>query len=131
MSLSVEDKFAIQELINRYAHNADFAAPEAMREIFANNGRFCVNAMDIDIEGIDNIISFFEQMRAALEGVHHVTTGTIIDAGDHADIATASSYIQTVQGAESGTTIASIGRYQDTLVRTDNGWRFQSRSVVF
>lgn len=131
MSLSFEDKFAIQELINRYAHNADFAEPAAMRDIFAADGTFSVAAMDISIQGIDNIIAFFEQMRASLEGVHHVTTGTIIDAGDDADSATASSYIQTVQRSDDGTTIASIGRYQDVLVRSAEGWRFKERAVVF
>lgn len=130
MSLSIQDKFEIQELINRYAHNADFNSPETMRDIFTEDGRFCVAAMDIDVHGIDNIIQFFTSMRDALTGIHHITTGTIIDAGDDSNSAVASSYIQTVQVNEGATSIASIGRYQDQLQRGESGWRFLQREIL-
>jgi hypothetical protein len=126
MSSSIQDQLEIQQLLARYTHAADIHPPETMREIFAADGRFHIEAMGIDLHGIDNIIGFFTEMRPSMEGVYHVNSNLVVDIDGHT--ATAVSYLTTLRsGAQPE--LAGIARYEDELVKTDQGWRIQSRGV--
>lgn len=126
MSASIEDQFEIQQLLARYTHAADIHPPEAMREVFATDGRFHIDAMDIDVHGIDAIVQFFTKMRPDMDGVYHVNSNLVVDIDGHT--ATAVSYLTTLR---SGATpeIVGVARYEDELVKTDHGWRIQTRGV--
>ena len=54
MALDIPDRLAIQELLERYCHNADYNPPERMREMFASDGIFEVPAMELRFEGVDS-----------------------------------------------------------------------------
>jgi hypothetical protein len=126
MSSSIEDHFEIEQLLARYTHAADIHPPEAMRNIFADDGRFHIEGMGIDVRGIDNIINFFTEMRSQMEGMYHINTNLVVDIDGHT--ATAVSYLSTLQsGAEPK--IVGFSRYEDDLVKTAGGWRIQARSI--
>jgi len=128
MSLSTDDIVEIQQLLARYTKSADIDPPETMRDIFTEDGSFVVAAMDLNISGIDNIIAFFTESRAnSAGGVFHVTSNLIVDGDGYS--ATASSYLNVMQG---GTDIKSLtmARYSDELVKTSQGWRLKTRTIV-
>jgi anthranilate 1,2-dioxygenase small subunit len=61
----------------------------------------------------------------------HMTSGLVITPIDERQLEAQSSYVvvQTLQNGES--TVYQTGRYLDRIVRTEDGWRFQSRKVVY
>ena len=92
MALDIPDRLAIQELLERYCHNADYNPPERMREMFASDGIFEVPAMELRFEGVDSIIAFFKLSRENNSSARHVISNIVIE-GD-GDRAKSSSYLQ-------------------------------------
>jgi len=129
MALSLEDKFAIEELLRRYSYCADYDPPESMREVFVADSVFEVPAMDIRCTGIDNIIAFFAQSRSGpFASARHVISNVIVE-GD-GDAARSCAYLQVLRTDGGAVSIVSVGRYADTLTRTAQGWRLVQRSVL-
>jgi 3-phenylpropionate/cinnamic acid dioxygenase small subunit len=128
MSLEVADKYAINELLNTYCHNADYHPPERMREMFTADGIFEVPAMDLRFEGIDQIIAFFTSSRQANATARHIISNVVIEGSG--ERATSSAYLQVVGTRDDITTTVAFGRYLDELRRTPAGWRLQHRRVV-
>lgn len=128
MPLNATDQLAVQELLNRYCYNADYNPPEAMRGVFTADALWEVPAMGLRCEGIEAIIAFFSGSREANPGARHVINNIVVEGdGDHA---CASAYLQVVANVNGQHTILSFGRYQDTLVRTPDGWRFSHRCIL-
>lgn len=129
MSLSTDDIVAIQQLLARYTKSADIDSPETMRDIFTADGSLIVETMDLNISGIDNIVEFFTQSRANSAGdVYHVTSNLIVDGSG--DSATSSSYLNVMHSGKEVKQMA-LGRHIDVLVKTAEGWRIKSRSIIF
>lgn len=128
MALDITDRLTIEDLVNRYCHNADYNPPESMRDLFVPEAIWEVPAMDLRCEGIDAIVAFFTQSRADLGSARHVISNLVVE-GD-GDRATAACYLQVIKVDEDPKQIVSFGRYQDTLVRTALGWRLQHRMIA-
>ncbi len=128
MALDINDRLAIEDLVNRYCHNADYNPPESMRDLFVPEAIWEVPAMDLRCEGIDAIVAFFTQSRAGVDSFRHVISNLVVE-GD-GDQATAACYLQVIKVVEDPKQIVSFGRYQDTLVRTALGWRLQHRMIA-
>ncbi len=126
MALTVQDQIDIQQLLARYTHCADLLPAEHMRDIFIKDGVFKIEMMDIEVTGIDSIIAFFTEMRAASPHMRHISSNLVIE-GD-GESATARSYLQVIN-SEDGAKLEALALYSDTLTKTDSGWRLQSRSV--
>ena len=128
MSLKTDNIVEIEQLLARYTKAADIDPSETMREIFTENGSFVVDAMDLKITGIDNIIAYFTESRTnSSGGVFHITSNLIIDISG--DSASASSYLTVMQSGEEIKPL-TIGRYSDELVKTSRGWRLKTRTVI-
>ena len=129
MSLDPLQKLEIQELLNRYSHNADFEPPERMRELFSEDAVFEVPAMGLRFAGIDAIIAFFHSARATKPDVRHVISNAVIEGAG--DSATSSAYLQIIDQNEGLWRLAGLGRYQDKILRGKDGkWRFTHRHIV-
>jgi len=94
MALTVQDQIDIQQLLARYTHCADLLPAEHMRDIFIKDGVFKIEMMDIEVTGIDSIIAFFTEMRAASPHMRHISSNLVIE-GD-GESATARSYLQVI-----------------------------------
>ena len=127
MALDTADKFAIQELIHRYCHIADYGPPEAMRELFTADGVFEAPARGFNFRGVDALIEFFHSRRDAPSVGRHIISNTVIEGGGNE--AQAISYLVVVSAEGSPRSIPLFGRYKDRLLRTANGWRFTHRLV--
>jgi len=128
MSLDITERLAIENLLNRYCHCADYDPPESMRELFTADAVFEIPAMNIRCEGIDNIIAFFRSSREVNAGARHVISNVLIEGEGHA--ANSSAYLQVIQTQGEGNSIAAVGRYVDLLHRDAGGWRLKHRTVV-
>ncbi len=79
----------------------------------------------------DRITSLRHANIYEVHNYRHMVSGLQITPVDDKTVNAESSYvvIQTLQDGES--TVYQAGRYQDRIVLTDAGWRFQTRRVVY
>lgn len=128
MALAIQDRLAIQELLERYCHNADYNPPERMRDMFAADGIFEVPAMELRFEGIESIIAFFKLSRESNSSARHVISNIVIE-GD-GDQAKSAAYLQVLSVRGNEITPLGFGRYLDQFRRYPDGWRLQHRLVA-
>lgn len=125
-SLSLEDRVALHELIARYAHLLDLGGIDRLGEIYTQDARFTVPALDVDIQGLPALIDFFRATMAQMSTVRHVITNVFADATGR-DTADVHAYLQIVDAATRA--ITTVGVYHDHCVRTPAGWRVAVRKV--
>ncbi|MGW6335969.1 nuclear transport factor 2 family protein [Nocardia rhamnosiphila] len=112
----------IQRLISLYGHVIDDKQWDRLDEIFAEDGSFEIEGTEISVTGFAAIDEF---MRSIAHPLAHYSTNVLIELEDGADVATAR--VKLFAPRANGT--SAIGTYHDTIVRTENGWRFQRRLV--
>lgn len=128
MPLTLEDKMEIQELMGRYILAADIHGPEAMRDIFTEDGRFVIEAMQVDVKGRDNIINWLTEIAKTMPPkLYHTSSNFVID-GD-GDAATMSCISQAIQFTDDGIKHFAFGHHEDTLVKTSTGWRLKDHKL--
>lgn len=125
--LSTEDRLALHELIARYAHLLDLGGVDRLGEIYTQDARFIVAALDVDIRGLPALIEFFAATMAQMSTVRHVITNVFTEATGN-DTADLHAYLQIIDGATK--TITTVGVYHDNCVRTPGGWRVAVRNVL-
>jgi ketosteroid isomerase-like protein len=127
MSLSADDKMAIQELSNVHVKYLDAHDVDAWANCWLPDGKFI--ATYGTFEGHEAIKEFIRgHIKAGKEdGARHVLTNYVIDA-DGDDRATVYSLVVKIQVEKPPFIIAS-GVYNDVVVRTPEGWKFESRQL--
>jgi hypothetical protein len=126
MSLSADDKIAIQELSNTHVKYLDAHDVEAWAGCWVPNGKFI--ATYGTFEGHEAIKEFIRgHIKAGKEdGARHTLVNYVIE-GD-GDRATVYSLVVKVQ-VEKAPFIIATGVYNDVVVRTAEGWKFESRQL--
>jgi ketosteroid isomerase-like protein len=124
--LTMQDRLELHELIARYAHLLDLGGTDRLGEIYTEDARFVVAALDVDIQGLPALIEFFGVTMAQMSSVRHVITNIFTDATGN-DTADLHAYLQIVDGAAKA--ITTVGVYHDNCVRTPAGWRVAVRTV--
>ncbi|MEU0938075.1 nuclear transport factor 2 family protein [Embleya sp. NPDC005971] len=126
MPLTVEDKLAIQELAARQFKYLDAHDVDAWAQCWIPDGTFVANYGTF--QGHTSIMEFLRGHIAAgkEDGARHLGVNHVIE-GD-AERAEMYSVVVKLQVVQSPFIIAT-GIYRDTLVRTPDGWRFESRRL--
>jgi len=124
-TLSLEDRLALHELIARYAHLLDLGGVDRLGEIYTQDARFVVAALDVDIQGLPALIDFFDATMAQ-STVRHIITNVFTEATGQ-DTADLHAYLQIVDSATKA--ITTVGVYHDNCIRTPAGWRVAVRNV--
>jgi hypothetical protein len=126
MTLSADDKIAIQELSNTHVKYLDAHEVDAWAGLWLPEGKFI--ATYGTFTGHDEIKEFIRGHIAAgkEDGARHVLTNYVIE-GD-GDRATVYSLVVKIQ-VEKAPFIIATGVYNDVVVRTADGWRFESRQL--
>ena len=123
MTLSVEDRLAITDLINRHGHLSDAGELDAWAELFTEDVVYDVTDLGFDaIEGLAATRELALALGNRNPVAHHVTNVVVTeeDAGARA--------ISKGLGVMAGGTIGSV-TYTDVVVRTTEGWRISRRTV--
>jgi 3-phenylpropionate/cinnamic acid dioxygenase small subunit len=119
---SMTDKEAIEHLIFRYGHVIDDQQWDRLGEIFADTGSFEIENTEISVEGLARIVEFMSSIKHPLA---HYSTNVLIEIEEGADVANAK--VKLFAPRADGT--VAIATYNDDIVRTEAGWRFQRRFV--
>lgn len=128
------DKLALRELVETYAHGADRRKPELVAAQFHPEGRLVVQR-DPGAEPV--VRTGREQIAAAMKGLeryiatqHLVANQLVAFDGDRAEgetYCTAHHIYEDESGVRRDRVMAV--RYLDVYVRTDEGWRIETRSL--
>ncbi|PZG12602.1 nuclear transport factor 2 family protein [Nonomuraea aridisoli] len=124
MPLTVEDRLAIADLINRHGHLTDSGDLDALHELFVPDVIYDVT--DLGGQVLTGLAAVREAALALGEAnpvAHHVTNIVLTEAADGRVHAQSKGL-----GVKSDGTTGSV-TYQDTVVRGDDGWRIAHRTV--
>jgi uncharacterized protein (TIGR02246 family) len=125
--LTVEDRLEIHELYARFAHAIDAGDVEAWVALFTPEGTFLL-AGD-PLTGAEQLREFATRRSREAPGMFHLTTGIVLDGTSQ--VAKGRAYVVTYRLAGDGQLrLLNIGRYDDDLVKTAEGWRLAARRVL-
>jgi uncharacterized protein (TIGR02246 family) len=124
----VEDKLAVQELVATYNLAWDGEDVDGVVACFVPDGVF-VDAAGGEHAGRDAIREFVVGSYRQFGRMRHITSSHLVDR-----IGTGGArhrcYVVFVSHPE-GERVLDTGEYEDTVVRTESGWRFARRVVRF
>jgi 3-phenylpropionate/cinnamic acid dioxygenase small subunit len=124
----LEDKDSIRELLARYCFLLDGYKLKEFAALFTADGEWISrNGTATGPEAIERLLRGLVPEPAPGKRRKHLTTNIIVElAGDSATVA---SNFLVVRDSEAGPAIAVAGTYDDTVVRTAEGWKFKSRRL--
>lgn len=124
----LEDKDAIRELLARYCFLLDGYRLSEFAELFTADGEWISrNGTAKGPEAIERLLRGLVPEPAPGKRRKHFTANIIAElAGDSATVV---SNFLVVRDSENGPVVAVAGTYDDTVVRTGEGWKFQSRRL--
>jgi hypothetical protein len=125
---ALADKDAIRELLARYCFLLDGFRLGEFAALFTADGEWVSrNGNATGSEGIERLLRGLVPEPAPGKRRKHFTANIIIElAGDSATVI---SNFLVVRDSPTGPTIAVAGTYDDTVVRTSDGWKFKSRRL--
>ena len=121
---AVEDELEIRRLLAHYCHVLDDGHFDRLGEVFSERGAFLIDGEGP--RGLGPLIAHLRVVQAdGRRGVHILSAPSITIDDDGAAAETDIAFHLKKDGAWM---VAVVGRYSDELVRTDDGWRIETRT---
>jgi ketosteroid isomerase-like protein len=124
------DKEAIRSLQVQYAQAIDSGAYDDLDQIFTGDAVGDYDRAGL-VEGVDAIKQLCRQALEPLTAAQHLNANHLAEVDG--DTATASCYLTVHlyrENTPGGDHLRMGGRYDDQLVRTDDGWRIKKRKLT-
>lgn len=125
MSLSIEDRITIHELLARLDHAVDSQDWDTYLALFAEDA-----AMDPGfappVSGLPAIRAFLQATEGGTRGKRHVATNVVVD-GNGAE-ASARSYLTVIEREDIPKVVATAA-IEDHLIKRQDGWRISKHIV--
>jgi uncharacterized protein (TIGR02246 family) len=117
----------IARVLVRYATSIDRRDWDRFRTCFTDDIEAVYDGIDT-WHDVDAITAFMDAVHFGMGETLHRITNIDVDVAPDAATATATAYVDAVVLTEDGTEgVNTLGRYEDELVRTDDGWRIARR----
>ena len=123
----IGDRLAITDLLHRYAEAIDTGTFDALGEIFTPDAAIDYSAMGGVALAYGEMRLWLEKMIGNVPGRMHMLGNIMISL--NGDSATATAYLLNAMVFSPDATTLIGGKYNDTLVRTSDGWRISSRRL--
>lgn len=119
------DDLAISALLTRYCRAVDSKDWELYRSLFTPDAHVDYSAAGLVVGSVDDAVAYLGRHQQAISvGMHYVTN---IEAGIDQDTAEViAMWFNAVGLPGKDSTSFFGGRWHDTLVRTDEGWRIRN-----
>ena len=121
--LTTQDYIDIEQLYSTYNHAIDSGDAEAWAGTFTADGTFNKFA------GHDQLVGFIQQWKEKMNGGNRKHWNTNLRIVPSKDGASASVFLMLLDVSTKPPSIVATGMYNDTLVKTANGWRFKTRQT--
>ena len=131
IKLTADDRLDIMELPARYAEALDTLQPDQLPEIFTDDAVWEIVDGRLRLVGLDDIMEFMGRPDVH-PGAHLMTNIYIAGTREDAELGTivhlSSRGVYPVGPSDRlNPTAVFYGRYDDDVVRTDDGWRIRHR----
>jgi hypothetical protein len=130
--VSDADHLELSRLVTELAWRIDAGLASTAYELFASGGEIHIGS--VNAVGIEAIKAWGKQLDEAnvLPGIRHAVTNLrFVDDGDDRAHGTSLLTAYFVSAGKPNTTAPfAVGEDHDSFVRTDQGWRFASRTWV-
>ncbi|WP_331767812.1 nuclear transport factor 2 family protein [Embleya sp. NBC_00896] len=124
MALNAEDRVTITDLIALHGHLVDVGELQRLDELFTADVIYDVTDLGgTALEGLDGIRQAAHALGAGNPVAHHVTNIVLTPISDTEVVARSKGIGVNTDGTCGSAT------YEDTVVRTDSGWRISHRKV--
>jgi len=124
-SISPDDAGAIQALVSGYARALGGCHAEEFADLFAPDNSYFASGFRGQIAGRERLIALVQSERHCL-----APSGTAPAARPGGSNGPTVAISATASGVRGIADIGGAGQYQDEYVKTANGWRFRSRTVL-
>lgn len=126
----LEHKLAIEELIGRYNHSLDSYDLTTWLDCWTDDAVFDgIGKYLVGKAAIKSFADTYERdFGAHMPSGKHYTVNILSQI--NGDQATSRSYLQLVRTTAKGVQIVFTGRYEDTLRREGETWRFAGRKMI-
>ncbi len=120
--MTAQDYFEIEQLYAQYNHAIDFNDPQAWANTFTPDGTF------MSYTGHEALAGFVKQCHERMGGTTRRHWNSNLRITGDSTKAEGSVFLMLIDTASKA--IFSTATYQDTLIKTPQGWRFTKRTVV-
>jgi len=129
--LTLEDKYAIQELVCLFAHYSDFENYEALRSLFMPDIITHTAGSELKFKGIEAKIEHARESAKHTNGKNRHFYMNIVIEQEGGDVF-AHYYVMNVNAGERplGLQMVVSGRMRDRVVKTPDGWRIAERTFT-
>jgi hypothetical protein len=127
----VNDRFAVVDLMHRYAFALDTRDWPLLATVFAPDGATDYGELGGVNQGPDAIVALCRGALAGLDASQHLIGNVSCELDG--DVGTATCYFQAqhvIKGAAGGDYLLVGGTYHDDLVRIDGEWKIKLRRLV-
>ena len=130
--LSVEDRFAISELLNRMAYYYDEGHLDDLAACFAEDAIMSMQIAGGDMvgpfEGRDGLMELYRGAKSTQTDVRrHDITNILIDASG--DTLTVTSYLTLFATENAETKLLTTGVYRDQVAQLNGEWKIVKRHI--
>ena len=126
MSLTVDDRLSIHELVSLHGHLADDRREDQLHLLLTEDASYDITAYGMGVvRGLDALVALFAERPGEQPLGHHVTN--VVVTGHDAD-GTATVRSKGLAVMATGATGTVV--YDDVVVRTPAGWRISHRKVI-
>ena len=123
---SIEDRLAIRELVEAFACAAMRGHATKLGSTWSENGVWKLPSMAEPARGRDAIVAAFSKATAYLSFMSMISVPTELVV--HGDTAHGKAYCQELIFTKTNEQKAVVGCYDDTYVKRDGRWYFQTRT---
>jgi len=130
--LTLEDKFAITELVARFAHCSDFGDWDALAKLYTPDVATDMEGVAVRYEGIEAQVEHAKESAQWTEGKNRHYNFNLIITEEDGKVLAEYAFINVNAGHEvMAAKIVVSGRMRDTVVKTQDGWKIAHRFVRF
>jgi hypothetical protein len=131
LRLSAEDRLEIFELLARYCWAIDCDDGPAWAATFVPDGVFHSLLLDRSFTGYDELVGMIETLKQRRSQAHdrnviHVPVNVVLESLEDGKVRLIAQLLGPRKDAD-GQADFAIGWYDDVVVRTPDGWRFEVR----
>lgn len=121
------DRVMIQDLLARYAWEADHGDAAAWARLFVADGVFEIPSIKVWVEGHEELTGFMADLQRTIPNVHHVMTNFVIDLDG--DRATGRCELNEFMARPEAIYSNLQGWYEDEYVFDGDRWLIRHRKV--
>lgn len=127
MTIALEDRILIQELISSYNQSIDHFDSKAWAALFTQDGALQVGQITI-AKGHVDLMAYLEKRRlAGGPRLRHWVTNVLIEGSGKS--VRMRAYVMAFNISERLEAPYVMGEYDDELVKEDSGWKFKLRRL--